>query len=102
MSKDTRRNRRVRLFAATQASPCGFHGAMDGNWTPMHPRSLGVAVEILRARQRLRQFGLTLRDTPVAVLFVESGLWTRSILERRVSASQALEQGLFVRVEPTP
>jgi hypothetical protein len=82
---------------------CGFHGGgLDsGTWVPLHPKSLEVAIAVreaadrklvdpalldakaagplgyLRATTRLRQFSLVVEKRPTAVLFVESGLWTR-------------------------
>jgi hypothetical protein len=91
------------------AVACGFDGLMEGNWTPLHPRSIDVAAAVreqadkglldaslldarsagpmgmLRATKQLRGLGLRFTQGAVsastapsmAVLLVESGLWTR-------------------------
>jgi hypothetical protein len=134
-------------FFSGAAGACGFHGVMGDDLTAMHPRSLDVAFAVrdaadrklvdpallepqpgplayVRATARARDFGLRLGEAPTALLFVESGLWTRfvkgvpefhvagalpgdvvvvtseavvaEIVAGRMSAGKAGEQGLLV------
>lgn len=138
-------------FFCFEALPCGFHSATgldSASWGPLHPKSLDVAIAVreagdrklvdpalldvkaagplgyARATRRLRDFSLTLDERPTAVLFVESGLWSRlekgvvqphvrgalpgdvvvvtseavvaALLDRRLSLPQAIEKGLII------
>jgi len=97
------------ILAMPSAVACGFDGLMEGNWTPLHPRSIDVAAAVreqadrglldaslldaraadpmgmLRATRQLRGLGFRFTQgarassvaPTMAVLLVESGLWTR-------------------------
>jgi hypothetical protein len=140
----------ILMTVVEAAGACGFHGALGDGFSAMHPRSLDVAFAVrdaadaklvdpalldpqkagplgyLRATARARDFWLRLGEAPTALLFVESGLWTRfvkgapefhaagaqagdvvivtseaviaEILADRMSIPQAAESGLLVRL----
>ena len=37
------------VIAMPSAAACGFHGPIEGNWTPLHPKSIDVAVAVRQA-----------------------------------------------------